>query len=585
MIAAAYVRKSNDEGAKDASLKSVARQLEGARAFAKEKGWTLDDRYVYEDDAVSGAEFNKRPGLTKLRAALASGPRFKVLIVSEQSRLGRDTGRTIGLIQEIEDAGVEVWSYLNGRRIAADDIQTLVGSWSDSQERQKTVDRIRDAQQQRVQQGRSPGWHAYGYKQVCGKCRGALAVRKTVRVDGAGRERVSRLYICQEHPEVPSTKSIDPVQASVVKRIFKLRAEGLGLYAICRALEADKILNPNDGKTWHNQTVKDILHNQVYTGVRTWRRTMQVRKKGSSTTVETPERVIVDDKNRDRLRIIPDDLWRRAQDINDLARKKSLHDSQGKLTGRVKATASPYLLSPILGCHACGGAMHARRVGKKMYMFCTTRHLHGAKRCPSARMVPMEDAEKEILSQFEEALVGSQVMAMFKTRLDKAKATAEDPDDLKKQIKQLETQKRRLVEAIADGVADSDVKRLLAEKNAQLESLDGRLKGARTVEDFDWAEFVEKAEEVQQHWLASLRKSPVAAQGVMRRLLGPQRIMAKWQGDRWVFLAPPLDYDKVLADTGLVAFTRYLIDTLRADPILSSKQPPPRWHRWPRRSA
>src|SRR5256885_8869944 len=95
MIAGAYLRKSNDEGAKDGALKSVARQLDGARAFAKEKGWTLDDRYVFEDDAVSGARFD-RPGLAKLKAALVS-PRFRVLIVSEQSRLGRDTALTIGL--------------------------------------------------------------------------------------------------------------------------------------------------------------------------------------------------------------------------------------------------------------------------------------------------------------------------------------------------------------------------------------------------------------------------------------------------------------------------------------------------------
>src|SRR6266508_4515699 len=63
MIAAAYTRKSNDEGQKSAELKSTQLQLDEIRAFAASRGWTLDNRYIWSDDAVSGAEFIRRPGL------------------------------------------------------------------------------------------------------------------------------------------------------------------------------------------------------------------------------------------------------------------------------------------------------------------------------------------------------------------------------------------------------------------------------------------------------------------------------------------------------------------------------------------
>jgi DNA invertase Pin-like site-specific DNA recombinase len=43
-VAAIYARKSNDEPGKDAEAKSVARQIERAKAYAGKKGWRVDDR-------------------------------------------------------------------------------------------------------------------------------------------------------------------------------------------------------------------------------------------------------------------------------------------------------------------------------------------------------------------------------------------------------------------------------------------------------------------------------------------------------------------------------------------------------------
>jgi len=37
------------------------------RAYAARKGWTVDDRYIYVDDGISGAEFANRPGILRLR--------------------------------------------------------------------------------------------------------------------------------------------------------------------------------------------------------------------------------------------------------------------------------------------------------------------------------------------------------------------------------------------------------------------------------------------------------------------------------------------------------------------------------------
>src|SRR5215831_10626610 len=91
MKAAVYCRKSSDEGDKSNEVKSVVAQERDCRAFAAAKGWTVVE--VFADDGVSGASFSRdgRPGFFKLLDAVEAKPAFDVLIVTEQSRIGRDT--------------------------------------------------------------------------------------------------------------------------------------------------------------------------------------------------------------------------------------------------------------------------------------------------------------------------------------------------------------------------------------------------------------------------------------------------------------------------------------------------------------
>ncbi|PYQ85903.1 MAG: hypothetical protein DMG02_26870 [Acidobacteria bacterium] len=69
MIAAIYARKSTEQNGVADEQKSVARQIEHARAYAIAKGWTVDDAHVYVDDGISGAEFANRPGFLGLMNA------------------------------------------------------------------------------------------------------------------------------------------------------------------------------------------------------------------------------------------------------------------------------------------------------------------------------------------------------------------------------------------------------------------------------------------------------------------------------------------------------------------------------------
>ena len=108
MIAAIYARKSTEQAVAD-EQKSVNRQIEHARQYAARKGWTVADAHVYVDDGISGAEFANRPGFLRLMNALKPRPAFQVLVMSEDSRLGREAVETAYALKQIITAGVRVF--------------------------------------------------------------------------------------------------------------------------------------------------------------------------------------------------------------------------------------------------------------------------------------------------------------------------------------------------------------------------------------------------------------------------------------------------------------------------------------------
>lgn len=71
----------------------IARPVEHARQYAQQKGWMVDEAHVYIHEGISGAEFANRPGFLRLMNSLKPRPRFQVLVVSEESRLGREASR------------------------------------------------------------------------------------------------------------------------------------------------------------------------------------------------------------------------------------------------------------------------------------------------------------------------------------------------------------------------------------------------------------------------------------------------------------------------------------------------------------
>jgi site-specific DNA recombinase len=390
MIAGCYARKSTEQNVAD-DAKSVTRQVERARAYATKKGWRFSDDLVFVDDAVSGGEFKNRPGLTRLLETIKGKHKLNVLIVSEQSRLGRDTVRVLTLIQALGDADVKIFSYLEDREISLDDemaeVEQFMKSWAGSSERRKAGQRVRDKMRQLAEQGKYTGGRLFGYMVENGQ------------------------------------RVIKPSEASIIRKIFKRRADGAGYFKIARELEREGIASPRGGKDWSPTQVGLLLTNEMYNGTIVYSRTRQTKKRGTLTTEKSPEAIIRTDVPA--LRIITPERWEAVQRVNVAATAGTWRASDGRLKSR--PTESKHLLTPFLSCGTCGGSFYVRTDNGKEYLHCTNRHHFGKLKCTNGHRLSVALAEKAITQTFETALCGNIVMTKLAEVLEAHRLAQQDP--------------------------------------------------------------------------------------------------------------------------------------------------------------
>jgi site-specific DNA recombinase len=197
--------------------KSVTRQIDHARQYADRKGWTVDESSVFVDDGISGAEFANRPGFLRLMNALKPRAPFQVLVMSEESRLGREAIETAYALKQLVQAGVRVFFYLEDRERTLDSptdkIMLSLTAFADELEREKARQRTYDAMIRKAKAGHVTGGRVFGYDNL-----------EVLGPDGR-RTHVER--------------RINEREAAIVRRIFELSANGRGLTTIAKALNAE----------------------------------------------------------------------------------------------------------------------------------------------------------------------------------------------------------------------------------------------------------------------------------------------------------------------------------------------------------
>ena len=248
LITALYCRLSQEDERLGESL-SIENQRLMLQKYAEEHRFPNIQFYV--DDGFSGADFN-RPDFKRMMNDVECG-KVGIVIVKDQSRLGRDYLQT-GMLMEITFPQYDV------RFIAVNDGVDSANGVSDFS-------------------GIKNYFNDFYARDTSRK------IRAVQRAKGERGERVSSAtpYGYMRNPENKKELIPDPETAPVVKRIFEMCANGMGVGKICDVLTKDSILAPSvymfqrTGKRigqpdlsrpyhWAQTTVRKMLENREYVG-------------------------------------------------------------------------------------------------------------------------------------------------------------------------------------------------------------------------------------------------------------------------------------------------------------------------------
>lgn len=275
LITALYCRLSQEDELQGES-NSITNQKLILQKYAEEHRFPNIQFYV--DDGYSGANLN-RPDFKRMMADVECS-RVGIVIVKDQSRLGRDYLQT-GMLMEITFPQFDV------RFIAINDGVDSENGVSDFS-------------------GIKNYFNDFYARDTSRK------IRAVLKSKGERGDRVSTAtpygYMC--NPENKKELLPDPETAPIVKRIFEMCANGMGVTKICDTLTREKVLAPSvymfqrTGSKighpdltrpyhWAQTTVRSILENREYAGDTVNFKTYSKSNKLKKRLKNAPENILI----------------------------------------------------------------------------------------------------------------------------------------------------------------------------------------------------------------------------------------------------------------------------------------------------
>ena len=448
MNAAVYARRSTEQKSADPEAKSVATQIEQARTFAAEQGWTVADQHVFFDDAVSGGDLRKLRGRQRLLDIIQAGAPFQVLIVREQSRFSRRDGdEAIGELKQIVRAGVQVWFYKDRQRFSfgsfGENVVGYVKAEAAADYRRQIAGWTYDAMVHRARAGYVCGNRLFGYKNQ--------------RVDG--------------HTE----RTVDPTEARVVVEIFRRAAAGQGMRTIAKELNATGAPSPRaqQGRIggWAPSSVREVLYRGTYHGAPSWNKSKKRDATGEQRQHDRPssEWITV---QAEHLRIVPEDLWRAVHERLQQKRAPAI-GAPPLAAGR--GIRRRYFLTGFGACVQCGGSMQivsrASSGGRNFRYVCATYWNRGTTVCANKMAVAMPLADEAIgdllrTEILQPRIVGRAIELAVKM-VQRERGDGSHIDRLQRQLARLDVDLANLAETAARGGAVPAVLDLLARRDEE----------------------------------------------------------------------------------------------------------------------
>jgi hypothetical protein len=228
------------------------------------------------------------------------------------------------------------------------------------------------------------------------------------------------------------------------------------------------------------------------------------------------------------LRIVSDEQWQAAHERLENAKAVYLRGTDGKLHGQPSnGVDSKYLLTGLLSCAQCGGAMIVVTSGlahrRRPYYRCGTNRARGSSVCSNNTWAPIHTMDSLVLGFMAEDLLHETVIARTVEMILAAQAPAADnAAEARAELQRVEAEIANLTTAIASG---GDVPSLVAavrqreDRRTQLRaSLDAHQKLARLTGPAA-QRFLDDVQAHLAAWRALLKRQPAQARQILRKLI------------------------------------------------------------------
>ena len=347
---AIYTRVSTEDQARDGFSLQVQRDclLQHAKIMNWEVFCSLSGRCIYEDDGYSAFSMD-RPAFQALRQD-ALRKKIDLVLVYKQDRLSRNLRELLIFLEELNDIGVgfkSVTEPFDTTTSAGKMAIQMLGSYAEF-ERNRLIERVFPGMIVGAKKGHWQGarYAPYGY----------IYNKETKRLE------------------------INPVEAEIVKKIFKLYVAGASTKAVAKELLENKVFS-RGGHMFYPKLIYDILRNKVYLGTLVWNRKHYSKKlktrsgKGYRYLPNDPSEIIEAPNSHEPVLDKKD---------FDLAQAKL---ARNKTTNVIRFKDNIYYLSGVVFCKQCGlpfrGNMLSRNStsGEKRAWYRCSSTSHVIRRC------------------------------------------------------------------------------------------------------------------------------------------------------------------------------------------------------------
>lgn len=339
----AYARVSND---KEEMLESLSNQVSHYNEFiSSNPKWIYVG--VYADEGISGTKLD-RPEFNRMLDDARAG-KIDLIITKSISRFARNTETVLKTIRELTSLGVDVYFEAQRMHTLSSDgefMLTVLASYYQEEARSVSENmkwRIKKDFQEGILWGSNP---CYGY------------------------DLIDKKFV------------LKPKEAEVVKHIFDLYINGMGIQGIANKLDEEGI-KPMKKSKWGKSSIARILTNSNYTGDLVLQKTYSAdyvtkvhkRNKGER------DQYVVENAHEP---IISRETFLRAQAIREERKQKHNKGEKSK---------NLYPLSGLLKCGICGKSYGHRITKYSNKWICDTFNFKGKSQCPS-KCVPNAELER-----------------------------------------------------------------------------------------------------------------------------------------------------------------------------------------------